>query len=103
MSEFNLESQIVGVPDKPVAPPVPEFKYLEVEVTRTQGTVLYLKVPKNFETKKLNNKILVDACKGTLAEYEWDEEGWEGTIERQATKEVSENEATAYNVYEVKV
>jgi hypothetical protein len=100
--DFKLESQIIGVPDKLPTEPKPEFKYLEVEVTRIEGTTLYLKVPYNFNRKNLSIKLLVNACKETCEEYDWDNSGWEHDVELQSVKEVTEKDATAYNVYEVK-
>jgi hypothetical protein len=102
--DFKLESQIVGVPD-PAPVVVPEFKYLEVEVTRTEGSTLYLKVPGNFDHTKLRrdrDKILVKACKETLDDYDWDNNGWELDLEVQSVKEVTEKIAGQYCMYEVK-
>jgi hypothetical protein len=99
--DFTLESQVVGVPDKPPTVPTPEFKYLEVEVTRTEGMTLYLKVPYDFDRKKLSTELLAKACKETCNDYDWDDYGWEQTVEWQAVKEVPEKDATIYEVYEV--
>ena len=100
--DFTLESQVVGVVDKLPPEPKPEFKYLEVEVTRTEGTTVYLKVPYAFDRKKLSTELLAKACKETCDEYDWDNTGWEHDVEWQSVKEVPEKDATAYNVYEVK-
>ena len=100
--DFKLESQVEGVPD-PV--PAPEFKYLEVEVTRTEGSTLYLKVPGNFDHTKLRrdkDKVLVKACKETLDDFDWDNTGWELDLEVQSIKVVPEKEAVQYCMYEVK-
>ena len=89
---------------KPRLPEKPPFKYLEIEVTRTESSTVYLKVPQDFDRKSITRKsdILAKACKKTLSDYDWDHYGWEQDIECQSVKEVSENDATAYNVYEVK-
>jgi len=101
--DFTLESLFVGVTDKLPPEPKPEFKYLEVEVTRTEGTTLYLKVPYDFDRKKLSGELLVEACNKTCySDFDWDNYGWEQTVECQSVKEVSEKDATAYEVYEVK-
>ena len=100
--DFTLEPQVVGVSDKLPPEPKPEFKYLEVEVTRTEGTTVYLKVPYDFDRKKLSTELLAKACEETSEDYDWDDWGWEQTVEWQSVKEVSEKDATAYTVYEVK-
>lgn len=103
--DFKLESQAEGEVDPPKVVN-PDFKYLEVEVTRVEGTTLYLKVPWNFDVKTLRrssgNKILIDACKETVGDYDWDDFGWEDTLEVQSVKSVEEKEATAYETFEVK-
>ncbi len=83
------------------------FKYLEVEVTRTQSTVVFLKTPYDFDVTKLKrgggkDSILANACKRTTSDLDWDDWDWESTVEYQSSKEVSEDDATCYAVYEVK-
>ena len=91
--------------DTPKAPELPEFKYLEVEVTREQCTTVYLKVPQNFDIKSLrrDHKHLSKACKETTSESDWNDFGWELDVSCNSIKEVSEKEATMYEVYEVKL
>ena len=86
---------------------IPLLKYLEIEVTRSQTSIVYIRVPGNFDTMKLSREHGVDsiiskACQKTLSEYDWDSTGWEYDVEYQSGKEVSEQLAAAYEVYEVK-
>ena len=83
-----------------------QFKYLEVEITRTQGTLVFLKVPKDFNHRACVNlkEILRDAAIETCDESDWrlGSDQWEDTVEWQAIKEVPKAEAEAYVMYEVK-
>jgi hypothetical protein len=89
-------------PPKPIEKP--PFKYIEVEVTRKQFSTVYLKVPQEFDTNSIKRKgdILVQACKKTLGDFDWETPFMDDDVEWQSIKEVSEEEATAYQVYEVK-
>lgn len=80
-----------------------EFKYLEVEVTRTEGTTVFLKVPKDFNFKACANftDILAAACDETVSASEWGDAGWRDTVEWQAIKEVPKEEAEQYVLYEM--
>lgn len=103
--EFKLESQVVGVVDQPKTVE-PTFKFIEVEVTRTEGTTLFLKVPSNFDNQSLfhykSMKLLVEACKKTCGNFDWDNFGWEESLEVQSVNDVSEKEASQYKTYEIK-
>jgi hypothetical protein len=83
-----------------------QFKYLEVEITRTQGTLVFLQVPKDFNHRACVNlkEILRDAAIETCDESDWrlGSDQWEDTVEWQAIKEVPKREAEAYVMYEVK-
>lgn len=75
-------------------------KYLQVEITRMQGTLVFLKVPKDFDSKARGFKeILKAAAVETCDEYDWDSHGWEDTVEWQSIKEAPEAEAQKYDVY----
>ena len=97
---------------KPNCAPVPgsetveqTHKYLEVEITRTQGTLVFLKVPKDFNHRACSNlkEILKAAAVETCDESDWrlGSDQWEDSIEWQAIKEVPQKEAEAYTMYEV--
>jgi hypothetical protein len=86
---------------------LPPFKYLEIEVTRKEASTVFLKVPRDFDMNKIKrsggrDSILSKACKKTISDLEWDDTGWEDDIEWESIKDVSEEEATIYQVYEVK-
>lgn len=89
--------------DTPKKPEVPPFKYLEVEVSRQQGTTVYLKVPREFDNKRLwrESKLLEKACHDTVREYDWDDP-WESDVNCEGVREVDEKEASQFEIYEVK-
>jgi hypothetical protein len=82
---------------------VEEYKYLEIKVTRTQGSLVFLKVPKDFNHRTCVNlkEILAAACVATCSDNDWDANGWEDTVEWQSIKPVTKKEAEAYLMYEV--
>jgi hypothetical protein len=79
-----------------------EFEYLRVEVSRTEVTELYLKVPKGWKPTGVNSKILGTAAKETTSDMDWDNDGWEDSVEFQGCSPVDEKEALLYKVFEVK-
>ena len=83
---------------------VEEYKYLEIEVTRTQGSLVFLKVPKEFNHQACVNlkKILAAACVATCDDNDWDAHGWEDTVEWQSIKPTTKKNAESYLMYEVK-
>jgi len=89
----------------PKPPEKTPFKYLEIAVTRTESSTIYLKVPRTFDTKDIKRRrtdILANACKETLTDFDWDKTGWEIDITCQSIKEVPEEIATQYEVYKMK-
>ncbi len=79
-----------------------EFEFLRVEVTRAQSTELYLKVPKGWRPKGRDYKLLGKAAKETTDRSDWDDYGWENSVEIQGCAVVEEKEATQFRLYEVK-
>ena len=81
-----------------------KYKYLEIEVTRMQGSLVFLKVPKDFDHRACVNlqEILAAACVETCRDSDWDAHGWEDTVEWQSIKPVTEKEAELYQMYKVK-
>ena len=75
-----------------------EYKYLEVEISKKLFTTVYLKVPKNFDNN-ISSIILSKAAEETCDRMDWDDYGWEETIEWENIKEVSEKTANEYKVY----
>jgi len=87
-------------------PPLPvkketETKFIEIEVTKVLGTTLFLKVPKSWTYKNICIKDLVRAINQDISDSDWDDCGWEQTLEWESIKEVSENEAKQYSVYDL--
>ena len=78
-----------------------KFKYLAIEVTRSQGTTVFLKVPYSWNYTCINNQLLNDAIEKTIREYDWDAGNGRDNLDWQNIKEVSENEANQYNVFDV--
>lgn len=80
-----------------------DFKYLEIAVTRTQGSLVFLKVPKGFNHQACVNlnEILAAACVETCSDSDWDANGWEDTVEWQSIKPVPKSEAEQYKMYEL--
>lgn len=83
----------------------PEFKYLQVEITRTQGTLVFLKVPKDFRHEAIVNlkEILAEAADQTCTESDWRDgsDDWQDSVEWQQIKEVPKAEAEQYKIYDV--
>lgn len=77
------------------------FEFLRVEVTRAQGTELYMKVPKGWRPTGRNSRVLGKAAMETTERSDWDGYGWEQTVELQSCAVVAEKEARAYAIYEV--
>jgi hypothetical protein len=108
MTESNIQNNKAQCPLAPATllGDGEQFKYLEVEITRTQGTLVFLKVPKDFNHRACVNlkEILRDAAIETCDESDWrlGSDQWEDTVEWQAIKEVPKTEAEAYVMYEVK-
>ena len=82
-------------------------KYLEVEITRTQSTVVFLKVPADFDRDKnaaAFNKQLPIAAQKTCDDSDWEANPRympDDSIEWQSIKPVAKEEAERYKVYEL--
>lgn len=81
------------------------MKYLKLEITRTEGTDIYVKVPDDFDHNALiraeHAGKIGRIAKETVMNGEWDNYGWEENIEVQSIKVVPESEATQYAVGEL--
>jgi len=51
----------------------PEYKYLEIEVTKALFSTVFLKVPKNWTYKNINSTIIYKAVIETLTDYDWED------------------------------
>lgn len=79
-----------------------EYKYVELEITRTESTSVFLKVPKDWQfEERRDKKMLVKAVKETVDTYDWDNYGWEHRIEVESQRTVSEDDANDYTVFDV--
>ena len=77
-----------------------DFEYLCVEVTRTETTDIFLKVPKGWKPTGRDSKMLGRAAKETTEDSDWDNYRWEDTVEAQGHKAVDADEAELYKVYD---
>ena|SRR6478735_1893085 len=90
--EFDfMRDVVVDESKRPV-----EYKFVELEITKTSWGVIYLKVPKDYEwhdiVKKGEHCIRKEGDE--MDESDWDDTGTE--YEVQGIKEVTEKEATMY-------
>ena len=74
-------------------------KYLKVEVSRSQYTDVYLKVPDNFLLKDITKSLLKEAVLKTVEDYEWELE--KDFIEYEGYEEIEESVAKNYAIFEV--
>jgi hypothetical protein len=78
----------------------PQYLYYEIEVSRKQTAFVNVRVPADKPSDWKNAlKIAQDAVKQNVRDYDWEVE-FPNEIEVEHFKEVSEDEATAYDVYE---
>jgi hypothetical protein len=80
-------------------------KYLKVEITRTQGTLVFLKVQKEFNYRACSNlqEIIQLAAEETCGESDWrlGSDQWPDSVEWQAIEEVPKAEAEEYEMFVV--
>lgn len=103
MQDFKLE---YTEPDKvydtvdTIKDKEPQYLYYEIEVSRKQTAFVNVRVPANKPVDWKNAlKIAQDAVNENLRDYDWEVE-FPNEIEVEYFKEVSEDEATAYDVFE---
>jgi hypothetical protein len=78
----------------------PQYLYYEIEVSRKQTAFVNVRVPADKPIDWKNAlKIAQDAVKQNVRDYDWEVE-FPNEIEVEHFKEVSEDEATAYDVYQ---
>lgn len=78
------------------------YKYVELAITRTESTSVFLKVPKDWKYEyQRDKKMLVKAVKETVGTYDWDNYGWEHSMEVESQCTVSEDVAYDYKVFDV--
>lgn len=77
-----------------------EWEYLCVEVTRSESTDLYLKVPKGWRPSGRDHVMIGRAAKQTTTDSDWDNYGWEQDVEVQGYKPVEASEAEEYRIFD---
>lgn len=104
MEDFKLE---YTEPDKvyetvDTKPQELQYRYYEVEVSRRQIAYVTVRVPhdQKFDYRIGNSQEIVEKAVDELVQnYEWETE-YPQDIEVESIKEMTEDEATAYDVYE---
>lgn len=78
-----------------------EYKYVEVGVTKTSWSVIYLKVPKHYDWNDIIKKgeHCIRKEGDEIDRSDWDDTGTE--YEVQSIKEVPEKEASIYSYSQV--
>ena len=78
----------------------PLYRYYEIEVSRRQIAYVTVRVPYEKELNFRNShSIAVKAVADVVCNYEWEAE-YGNDIEVESIKEMTEDEATEYNIYE---
>jgi hypothetical protein len=78
----------------------PQYLYYESEVSRKQTAFVYVRVAADKPIDQKNaQKIAKAAVEQNVRDYDW-EDGYFNEIEVEQIKEVTEDEAIAYDVYE---
>ena len=77
-------------------------KYFKIDVTRTSSSEIYVRMPDGTTVKSLMfYSHIGQAAKETASEdYNWDDHDWPATVEIQGVKEVPEQEATEFTVFD---
>lgn len=102
MEDFKLE---YTEPDKvyetvDAKPQDPQYRYYEIEVSRKQTAFVNIRVAAdNTIDWKNAQKIVKAAVEQNVKNYDW-EDGYFNEIEIEKIKQVSEDEALEYDVYE---
>ena len=103
MQDFKLEHT---EPDKvyetvdTIKDNAPQYLYYEIEVSRKQTAFVNVRVPADKPIDWKNAQKIAKAAVGeNVRDYDWEIE-FPNEIEVEHFKEVSEDEATAYDVYE---
>jgi hypothetical protein len=84
------------------APCSADWEYICVEVTRTESTDLYLKVPKGWRPSGRDYKLMGRAANATTRDGDWDKYGWENEVDVQGHKPVDAKEAEQYLTFDAR-
>ena len=78
------------------------MKYLAIEVAKSATTDLFVEVPDDFDEKQfmrgLHRKELGRIARETTNEWEWDDFGWDDSLEIIEVKVVEESEAKQFKI-----
>lgn len=81
------------------APPA-NWEYICVEITRKEGTELYMKVPKGWRPSGRDYKLLGRATKETVRDLDWDNHGWENDVEVEGYQSVEAKNAEQFKIFD---
>lgn len=77
-----------------------EFEYIEVKVSRSEVTSVFLKVPKGWKPQGKDYKLIGRAAKETTEDCDWDNWLWEQNVDIISVKPATEGEALSYSVFD---
>jgi hypothetical protein len=77
-----------------------EFEYIEVEVSRSEVTSVFLKVPKGWKPSGKDYKLIGRAAKETTEDSDWDKWLWEQNVDIIRCKPATEKDALSYSVFD---
>lgn len=79
-----------------------DWEYICVEVSRSEITDLYLKVPKGWRPSGRDYKMMGRAAKETTSDSDWDNYGWENDVKVLGQKPVDATEAEQYQIFDAR-
>lgn len=77
-----------------------DWEYIRLAVSRSEWTEIYLKVPKGWRPSGRDYKLIGQATKETVSDHDWDNYGWENSVDVQEQEPVNEEEANLYKVFD---
>jgi hypothetical protein len=98
----NTDPAVTLTPSNPEPSTQDEWEYLLVEVSRSESTELYLKVPKGWRPSGRDSRLLGKAASDTTRDSDWDNYGWEQCVEVQGCQLVDAKEAEQYQTFDVR-
>ena len=79
-----------------------QSEYLRVEITRTQATEIYLKVPKGWRpSPRSSQNIIIKAALETTSESDWRSYDWGDRVDVNGWEPVDEKEAKQFQIFDV--
>jgi hypothetical protein len=75
-------------------------KYVKLELTRSERTDIYIKLPDDFDESGLihhkHQEAIAEIADDTTDRFDWDNSGWLDSVEVQSVTLVEESEAKQY-------